>query len=96
MPVDTDSNLWTESDTKSDVRQKIIGFTQRNTGTAYTAKEVCEEVLTVEGESKYCDEVGCVTMVASILEDLCSEGITERRFVEGSVYYTYKQDIYYV
>lgn len=99
MPIETDSNLWREGDTRGDVRQRIMGHIQRNSGTAYTSLDVWEELFG-DAENPYDDSVCCKTLVASLLEELCNNMKVECRTIEKDgktrTYYSYTDNRQYL
>lgn len=99
MPVKTNSDLWSRGDTRSDVRQQIVGHMQRNRSTAYTPLELWEELFK-DTENPYDDSVCCKTLIASLLEDLCNNMEVECRMIEKDgetrAYYSFTDNIHYM
>jgi hypothetical protein len=48
MPIDTDSERWTEGERPATERDLIVAFLSENRGRAYNVQEICDAVLGTE------------------------------------------------
>lgn len=56
MPISTDSDVWSESDTDSTVHERILNFLSENPDKAFHYRELCDEVQKTHWEKAHAKE----------------------------------------